>query len=181
VKSHRSESPRQIPTASLRLRLTRRPDGSVVFALHRADGTSTWQRRSGPTADFFAVHDLTHLAVESVLGLRRAFYGLVAEGWDLDDFGQPWRRGPLPPEALAAEVIVGCFDTQRAAQEPLTAAQCNASAESWFAAHGSTPVVRVTDQDLDRVRAQLGEHVWRWHALAAGGSLELDFPTPTPS
>ena len=30
----------------------------------------------------------------------RGFYGLVALGWDLSDFGKPWPRGPLPDETL---------------------------------------------------------------------------------
>jgi hypothetical protein len=181
VTTHRIVPVERTPTVSLRIQLTRRADGSVVFALHRADGTTTWQKRTGPTAEFFAVHDLTHLAVESVLGLRRAFYGLVLEGWELGDFGHPWPRGPLPPDALAAEVIVGCFDTQRAAGERLTAEQCNASAESWFAANGGAPVVRVTDAHLDRIRAMLSEQVWQWQALAAGGTLEVEFlPPPAP-
>ena len=62
----------------LAVRLTRKRDGAVVLELRRADGTTTWQKRTGPTAEFFAVHDLTHYAVETVLGYRRAFYGLVA-------------------------------------------------------------------------------------------------------
>src|SRR5207245_8210042 len=45
----------------------------------------------------------------------RGFYGLVAEGWDLTDFGSPWPRGPLPPEALVSEFIVGFLDRERGA------------------------------------------------------------------
>jgi hypothetical protein len=163
-------------TASLAVRLTRKRDGAVVFELRRADGTSTWQKRTGPSAHFFAVHDLTHYAVETVLGFRRAFYGLVAEGWDLTDFGTPWRRGPLPDEAVPAEVIVGCFDTQRAAGERLTAEQCNTSAAAYFAAAGRSSPVALTEDDLTRVRDRLSELVWRWHALADDETLELEFP-----
>ena len=68
---------------ALVIRLTRRPDGAVVFTLRRPDGSSTWQKRTGPTAEFFAVHDLTHYAVETTLRYAKGFYGLVAEGWDL--------------------------------------------------------------------------------------------------
>jgi hypothetical protein len=162
--------------SALTIALTRRPDGAVVFALRRADGTTTWQKRAGPTAEFFAVHDLTHYAVETELHFERAFYGLVAEGWALTDFGRPWPRGPLPPEALPAEVIVGCFDAARAAGERLTAADCNASAAAYFANAGSPSPVSVTDEALDRVRARLSELVWRWQALAPGATMELRFP-----
>ena len=147
-----------------------------MLELRRADGTSTWQKRRGPTADFFAIHDLTHYAVETILGFDRAFYGLVAEGWNLGDFGTPWPRGPLPPEAVPAEVIVGCFDTARAAHVPLTAGQCNATASSYFANAGVPCAVSVTDDVLKRVRDRLSELAWRWHALPVRETLALPFP-----
>jgi hypothetical protein len=170
-----------VPDAALTIRLSRRPDSAVVLELRRADGTTTWQKRTGPTAEFFAVHDLTHYAVETTLGYRGAFYGLVASGWDLSDFGSPWRRGPLPIEALAAEVIVGCFDTQRAAHERLSASQCNTAAHSYFDAQGSPSPVQISDEELDRVRSLLSDLVWRWHAAKPGDSLELLFPPARPS
>jgi hypothetical protein len=151
----------------------------VVFSLGRADGTTTWQKRVGPAAEFFAVHDLTHYAVETELRLERAFYGLVAEGWNLTDFGRPWPRGPLPPEALPAELIVGYLDTARAAGERLTAAACNSSAAAYFANAGvpASPV-SVTDAALDRIRARLSELVWRWQALPPGETMELTWSAP---
>jgi hypothetical protein len=161
----------------LTIHLARRADGAVVLELRRADGTSTWQKRRGPTADFFAIHDLTHYAVETILGFDRAFYGLVAAGWDLHDFGTPWPRGPLPPEAVPAEVIVGCFDTARAARVPLTADQCNTTTSSYFANAGMPCPVSVTDDVLERVRDRLSELVWRWHALPARETLALPFPS----
>ncbi len=161
---------------ALRIRLTRKRDGAVIFELRRADGTSTWQKRIGPTARFFAVHDLTHYAVETELGFRRAFYGLVAEGWDLTDFGHPWPRGPLPDDALPTEVIVGCFDRYRATGEPLTAADCNASAASYFANAGRESPVALTDDDVARVRSRLSDLVARWHALDDDETMEVPFP-----
>jgi hypothetical protein len=164
-------------TTPLTIRLSRRRDGAVVFELVRADGSRTWQKRTGPTAEFFAVHDLTHYAVETVLGYARGFYGLVAEGWDLDDFGHPWPRGPLPDDALPVEVIVGCLDTQRGAGAPLTAADCNASAAAYFANAGRPSPVNLTDEELSRVQERVSNLAWRWHALSPGNSLELGFPS----
>lgn len=161
---------------SLTIAFTRRPDGGVVFSLRRADGTSTWQKRTGPTAEFFAIHDLTHYAVETELQFERGFYGLVAEGWALTDFGTPWPRGPLPREALPPEVIVGCFDAARAAGEPLTAEACNTSAASYFVREGTPSPVAVTDELLARVRERLSALVWRWQALPPGQTLELEWP-----
>lgn len=164
----------------LAIRLTRRADGAVVFELRRSDGTTTWQRRDGPTAEFFAVHDLTHYAVETEIGFARAFYGLVADGWDLGDFGTPWPRGPLPPDALPAEVIVGCFDTARSSAQRLTAEDCNEALARYFGSQGRAAPVTVTDAQLDRVRARLSDLVGRWHALPPRETLELAFPPDSP-
>jgi hypothetical protein len=74
-------------------------------------------------------------------------------------------------------VIVGCFDTARAAHERLTAAACNDSAAAYFANVGAPAPVPVTDDALDRIRARLADLVWRWKALSPGQELELEFRT----
>jgi hypothetical protein len=49
-----------------------------------------------------------------VPGHRRGFDDLVAAGgWDLDDFGTPWPRGPLPVDMDRSEAIVGLLDVER--------------------------------------------------------------------
>ncbi|HEY5060709.1 MAG TPA: hypothetical protein VII52_04185, partial [Gemmatimonadaceae bacterium] len=68
------------------IRIKKKSDGSAALSCIRADGTTTWQQQNGKLGRFFPLHDLTHYAVESVLGFRNAFYGLVASGWDLADF-----------------------------------------------------------------------------------------------
>lgn len=161
--------------SQLTIRFARRADGAVVLDLRRDDGTSTWQKRTGPVAEFFVVHDLTHYAVETTLGLTGGFYGLVAAGWDLADFGTPWPRGPLPDDALPAEVIVGCFDAQRATGERLTAEQCNTSVADYFARLGRRPPIEVSDVQLDAIRTALSDLVSRWHSVTPGEELELSY------
>ncbi len=70
----------------------------------RDDGRTTWMvLRQGA---FFRRHDLLHYAVESTLGLRESFYGLVAAGWNLDEFARPDVTSRLPREAIMTEFIV---------------------------------------------------------------------------
>ena len=102
----------------------------------RPDGSATWERKDARYASFFARHDLTHYAVETTMGYRRGFYGLVAEGWDLSDFGSPWPRGRLPADAEPAELIVGFFDGERADGVELSAADFNRNAALSFAQRG---------------------------------------------
>ena len=84
----------------MRVQITKKADGSGVLRCVRADGSVTWQKQPDRHAAFFALHDLTHFAVETTLGYRQGFFGLVAEGWDFEDTGGKGARGPLPPEAV---------------------------------------------------------------------------------
>ena len=48
-------------------------------------------------------------------GFDYAFFGLVASGWSIDEFGEPGASKRLPPEARWAEILVGILDRERAA------------------------------------------------------------------
>ncbi len=144
------------------IRIKKKTDGSAALSCLRADGSVTWQRQDGRQGRFFPLHDLTHYAVETVLGHARGFYGLVAAGWDLTDFGQPWPRGPLPPDAVVSEFVVGVLDSERAAGVAWTAAEFRDAAEAYATQHGVPVACVITDDDLRRVRDKRGE-------LFAGG------------
>ena len=145
------------------IRIKKRTDGGAALSCVRADGTVTWQRQDGAQGRFFPLHDLTHYAVETVLDLH-GFYSLVAEGWDLTDFGRPWPRGEIPPEALVVEHIVGFLDTERASGSEWSAADLPLAPSYVFA-----------DEDLRNVRDARRELFARWAALPAGDTLELQF------
>ena len=159
----------------LTIKFTKKRDGSVVSRFERADGTVTWQRKDGPNAWFFAAHDLTHYAVESILGYRRGFYGLVAEGWDLTDFGTPWPRGPLPADAEPAELLVSFLDTERASMSKLPADDFNARAADYFSTHKlANPPVLAEDQ-LREIRDKVRDLHIQWGKLSEDQTMELIF------
>jgi hypothetical protein len=159
----------------LLIRIKKKTDGSAALSCLRADGSVTWQRQDGPHGRFFPIHDLTHYAVETVLAHRRGFYGLVAEGWDLTDFGAPWPKGRLPADLDPSELLVGFLDTERAGGVEWTAADFNDKAALYFAQHGTTGSCRITPEQLGRVRTVLGELVEWWRRLPAGEAIELAF------
>lgn len=166
-------------TPTLTIRIKKNADGSAALTCLRADGSVTWQRQQGRQGLFFPRHDLTHFAVETELGFRRGFYGLVAEGWDISDFGAPWPRGRIPADAEPAELIVGFFDMERAAGTTWRADDFNDKAAAYFRDHritGTPP--SLTDDQIDRVRARMRSLFARWDAIAPGGSLELLFEPP---
>jgi hypothetical protein len=162
--------------AAMTIRFKKNRDGSVAFTCARPDGTATWQRNEGGNAHFFAYHDLTHYAVETELGHQRGFFGLVAEGWDLADFGSPWPRGPIPADADPSELIVGFLDGERAMGQALTGAQLAEQTATFFASRGiDADPPALTDADLARIRARRAELFARWQALPPGETLELEF------
>lgn len=166
---------------SLRILITKRTDGAVVLRCERDDGTATWQRHQGPQAAFFPLHDLTHYAVETELGFRRGFYGLIAEGWDITDTTGKGARGPLPDGAITVERIVGAFDAQRAGGTPWSAEAFNEQAALQATTRGDAPPRPLTDEELDRVRARILQLFSRWARLARGGTLALTFDPAPPA
>lgn len=157
----------------LLIRIKKKTDGSAALSCLRADGSSTWQRQEGVQGRFFPIHDLTHYAVETVLGHRRGFYGLVAEGWNLTDFGAPWPKGRLPADLDPSELIVGFLDMERAAGVEWSADDHNEKARFYYQEHGLSGSCRVSEEELGRIRALLRELVVQWRALPPGEALEL--------
>ena len=165
----------RFPIMALRIQFVKEKDGSILLRCHRADGTTTWQRNDSSRGSFFIIHDLTHYAVETELGHHRGFYGLVADGWNLTDFGAPWPRGPMPADMDPSELIVGFFDTERAGGVTWSAEDFNDKAEKYFASHGGTQTLTLTDEELHRIRARVHELSDRWKLLPRGETLELVF------
>lgn len=162
-------------TPNLRVSLTKHSDGGAVLRCTRSDGSASWQRQRGRQAAFFPLHDLTHFAIETELGFRRAFYGLIAEGWDIEETTGKGARGPLPPEALWVEHLVGAFDLERAGSVTWDADELNAQARTFATDRGLQPPPALTDDDLGRIRSRLAELFGRWAMLEEGGTLELAF------
>ena len=162
--------------AELTIVLKKRTDGSTVLSCRRGDGSVTWQHHAGPQARFFPLHDLTHYAVESVLEQRVGFYRLVADGWNLSDFGKPWPRGSLPVDAGVVEMIVGFLDAERADGVPWTATDFNAEVGIFFAEHQLEGSCELSDEILNQIRAVRDGVFGRWAALPAGEALTLEFP-----
>jgi hypothetical protein len=162
------------------IRFKKKTDGSAALSCTRADGSVTWQRQEGRLGAFFPLHDLTHLAVETVLGLRRAFYGLLAEGWDITGFARTEGREDLPHEALFAELIVGYFDLERRVGGGSPAAELNEKARAFLADKKlPPPPFALTDAQVDEIRARRDAYFAQWGAVAAGGTLELTFDRAT--
>ena len=129
----------------------------------RHDGSITWQKQERHAAHF-ALHDLTHYAVETALGYRRGFFGLIAEGWDVEDTSGKGARGALPAEAVAVERIVGLFDAERGSAALWSTEELNEFAPR-----------ALSEAEIQRVRQLRGALFHQWFAIAPGEGLKLKF------
>jgi hypothetical protein len=124
---------------------------------------------------FFIRHDLTHFAVESVLGLSDAFYGLVASGWDINSFEErePGSRkaSQAPPSAYLAETIVGVLDRDWI-EGPSPASEAVSALEDALAGR---ELELPTPHQIEEMRAIRGDLLSQWHELPPGASIECRF------
>ena len=165
--------------AELRILMTRRADGGSVLRCERVDGSVTWQRLDGPQAAFFPLHDLTHYAVETVLGARDGFFGLIAEGWDVADTTGKGARGRLPHATVAIERIVGLLDVERGSGAAWSAEDFNDQMRLATSSAGVEQQFRpVTEEELSRIRTRRRELFGEWAQLQPDETLELVFQRP---
>jgi hypothetical protein len=123
------------------------------------------------------LHDLTHYAVETELGFDRGFYGLIADGWEIEETTGNDARGPLPDdEAIEVEYIVGSLDAERAGDSVCTAEEFNQLASAFAKTRERREPRPLTDPELTRVRSRIDELFTRWRALPPSATLELAFP-----
>jgi len=147
----------------MRIEIAKRPDGAGVLRCTRDDGTIVWQKQPKHGAHF-ALHDLTHLAIETSLGYSQGFFGLMASGWDFDDVTGKGPRGALPVEALEVERIVGVFDSERACGTLWSLEEFNEFAPR-----------QLTAGEIEKVRAIRAELFRKWSAVPGGGNLVLEY------
>lgn len=159
----------------MRILLTKKTDGTTVLKCVRPNGTETWQKNDKHAA-FFALHDLTHYAVETELGIPEGFFGVVASGWAIDETGQRGVATRLPSDALFVEAVVGTLDTERASGTRWSAEEFNESLALKARTDGRPAPRILTDDELRRVRKRRSELFEEWHSLPPGNTLELPFP-----
>ena len=161
----------------LRLELSKRNDGGTALRWVRANGTDAFQRHHGKTAQFFPLHDLAHYSVETVLGTRQGFFGLLADGWELADIGGKGPRGPLPPEAIVVEHLVGILDRQRT----ISAVELNEHVELLVQTKAIATDRRFSEQEVADVRELMDRAQAEWIALPPGGTMVLDYDRGEPA
>ena len=156
----------------MRICFTRRKKGKPdTLTCNRDDGSSTWE-----SSKVGIPHDLLHYAVETTLGYRNAFYGLVAGGRDIASFGtKNGMKDVYTEEAQWVEFIVGLLQWPAVGGgPPIPDAEFFTSLEGYAKEHGLT-APSITPSQLAEMRAKARELHCQWAELEEGGVLELPF------
>ncbi len=179
---------------NLRILFARAKDPSAqdVLTCIREDGTRTWSKLHAA----FPVHDMTHFAVESELKAANGFFGLLAQGWDIGDFGLPDRRAVMPLEALWVEHVVGVVWREYVTRETGPYAEFAAAIDSTISSlrgsldrnarrQGSRASYseadklilnrRISEDQREAIMARISALVAAWVLTPQGETMELGF------
>lgn len=153
-------------------------DGVVLTCIR--EGGSPAVQRTGH-GGFFALHDLMHYAVETTMGWRKAFLGLMAEGWAFETFGdrEDPRYKAMPAETLWAEHLVAILSrkySERAWEDEDLLPVFTEDVNSELSAALGDRVFHVERAHIAAVYRLFTELGKRWADVPMGEHLELVFP-----
>jgi hypothetical protein len=153
------------------IRFTKGQGKEDTLSCFRNDGSVTWER-----ARVGVLHDLIHYVVETTLGYREAFYGLLAAGWDIQDFGETdpgtGQKRVIPVEAAKTEAIVGLLQMDIMGLGGFEEGE--ATLAEW-------KLPRIAPETLDQIRRDVQALHERWDQVPMGGHMELVFETHSSS
>lgn len=134
----------------------------------RDDGSVTWTHLHRE----FVQHDFAHYVVETTLGCKNAFFGLVSKGYDIPGFTEPKSERPfeIPREAIDVEPIVGLLQA-----DLLEGLGHSGESDGIFRDHSASLPVEITEKQLKVMRQKLRALLERWQNLQPGATMALQF------
>jgi hypothetical protein len=147
-----------------------------TLTCQRDDGSTTYSK----LVENFEIHDIAHYVVEQNLGFKNAFYGLLAQGYDIGDFQLPKNERPfallpknLHPEALFTEHLVNLLlidSIQVAPKNDILNILKKILSEN------NLPFMAVlTSEKLSKIKDGLERQMTQWNRLLPNKKLELIF------
>lgn len=150
---------------------TKNTDGQHSISYRRDDGSVTWMRASM----YFVQHDLSHYAVETTLGYRTAFLGMINNGMGIHDFEDRQKRLSMriSDEAWYAESMANIFlmELSQGLLEDFNQTAAAAFAEMKL----PIPPPALTLAEADRIRRRIRELILQWQQLPEKEALQLSF------
>ena len=151
------------------MEITKNIDKPHVICYMRDDGSKTWMHAD----NFFVRHDLSHYAIERILGYTTAFMGMLNNGMDIKDFENREKRKKITmtKEAMNSEQMANLF-LMEVAQGDL--ADFNDTLKQTFTVKEQVfdaPIV--TNDQLAAIRKYVRELYKNWDELPAGETMSL--------
>lgn len=175
---HNSCFPWILNTMNLRIQLKKKHQNAVILNCIRSDGSNTYAKLY-PNLE---IHDIAHYVVEKYLGFTHAFYGLLAQGYEIGDFQLPKEERPaalqpknLYPEALITEHIVNLLqlDFQHTSADQMNLFRTIGA----ILKENALPFPRQLNQErLQDIRQELKRLMNDWKQVEVGAYLELVLP-----
>lgn len=155
----------------MEIRFTKRKEVKHVISCKRKDGSETWMNISS----FFVLHDLCHFAVENNLKWKKAFYGMLASGTDINNFELPkeQRTFQLTDEAIQAEHLVNLFVIE---YNQGRFENFRTTIENVYKQNGQNeepPVL--SDETIEEIRNSFEGLVTQWNGIEEGNTMSLIF------
>ena len=141
-----------------------------VLSCERKDGSITWRH----ITPFFISHDLCHIAVETTIPLRNAFFGMIANGIDISEFDRPkdQRTIQLNDEALLAEHLVNLLTIEYSQGKIENFVEILSSI---YKENGGASLNNIiTEKKLEQIRNKFNELMVQWQSVPANGSMTLE-------
>ena len=152
----------------MRIELKKDAGNTGTLTFIRGDGSRCWHKLT----PYFAMHDLMHYCVETRLGYRNAFIGLIAAGRSVEDFEEK-AKDWVPPEAVVVEAITGALQLEMAGSaDP---ADFDVQLQAACDGLGLTKPT-ITTEAMNEIRAEHARLLGEWHFLPAGQTLVLTWP-----
>ncbi len=144
-----------------------------VFTFRRSDGSTVWSKLGSLPIEY----DLAHYVAEKSLGFTQAFFGLLDEGFAIEDFDLPRGKRPtallpanLPLESLQIEYIVNLLQTeQRCGPSP----EFRALLTQGLTTSGLPYPDQLTEDVLNQIREDYQTLIEKWYSLPDGQQLDL--------
>jgi len=151
-------------------------DKQSTLTCIRSDGTRTWDKLQVD----FELHDLAHFAIETELGFTNAFYGLLAKGYNIQDFLLPVEQRPqalisknLPVESLQTEHIANLLLIDHFQKN--IGSDFIDQLKGMLKEDGLAFPEILTQERLEKINNSFEELISKWNALEEEGMLELTF------
>jgi len=149
--------------------------GLSTLTVERPDGTKTYSKLNLG----FEIHDIAHYVVEKQLRLQNSFYGMLSQGYQIEDFQLPKKNRPealqpknIPREALATEHLVNLLTIDFMSDE----SQMNIlESLSNILKENNLPLPHELNvEKLTSIKKELADWMLKWNALESGKILKMN-------